>query len=402
MSFSFVTNTTRKAFIGFIIVFLFSVLAAGKSQADQIVKFQLYNVVFSDGNSAIGTFVYDFTTDSMVNVAIYAEGGIFNNSKTSSTDVDRHTIAGSYDNNQVSLELQLTFVSSLDPVKGTVISTNPTLSFLAGNARVSVVSGSVIPSAYFPQTSASLSGKNGLQGWYRGPVQVTLSVKPGIKPVANTYYILDGGATQVYSAPFTVNGDAYHTVEFWSVDIAGLTEYTHYVYPNIDSTSPTTTIYRSGESLYVTAYDNLSGIFHTYYTMNGGTTQISKGLIIAPVGNDTIIYWTEDIAGNLEPAQSLSFTTGDTIPPTPPGKPHIVSSNASYVTIKWTASTDNVKVAGYEVDYEYCKSGKGGGCSWRYITFTTSTTVTVPNKYYELGVLSIDTSGNRSYISIVK
>ena len=40
---------------------------------------------------------------------------------------------------------------------------------------------------------------------------------------------------------------------------------------------------------------------------------------------------------------------GDTIPPTPPGMPNLVSDTSSSVTISWTASTDNVGVTGYDV-----------------------------------------------------
>jgi len=76
-----------------------------------------------------------------------------------------------------------------------------------------------------PTTTASLSPSPNNVGNYERTVTASLSATatPGFS-VANTYYTIDGGSQQTYSAPFTVSGNGSHTVVYWSVDNAGLTE----------------------------------------------------------------------------------------------------------------------------------------------------------------------------------
>src|SRR6185437_3841330 len=69
-----------------------------------------------------------------------------------------------------------------------------------------------------PATGSSLSpaSPDGANGWYLGPVQVTLSPSDATSGVASTTYTVDGGAAQTYSGPFTISADGSHTVQFWS------------------------------------------------------------------------------------------------------------------------------------------------------------------------------------------
>jgi hypothetical protein len=126
-----------------------------------------------------------------------------------------------------------------------------------------------------PTTTASLSGPAGTNGWYKGPVQVTLTATDpdGSADVAATFYTLDGGAQKTYTAPFTLTGDAVHTVTFWSKDQAGNEEKPHLSKTvKIDATRPTLTWCRptpapnaagwnrASVDLLDTAADNLSGV----------------------------------------------------------------------------------------------------------------------------------------------
>jgi hypothetical protein len=61
-----------------------------------------------------------------------------------------------------------------------------------------------------PTTSGSASGGT-----------VTLSASDSLSGVKATYYTVDGGAPQTYTAPFTVAAGQQHTVRYWSVDKAG-------------------------------------------------------------------------------------------------------------------------------------------------------------------------------------
>ncbi len=58
--------------------------------------------------------------------------------------------------------------------------------------------------------------------------------------VANTYYTVDGGPQQTYTAPFTVSGEGAHTVNYWSVDNVGVYEIAKTLSIQIESLAITT------------------------------------------------------------------------------------------------------------------------------------------------------------------
>jgi DNA-binding beta-propeller fold protein YncE len=55
-----------------------------------------------------------------------------------------------------------------------------------------------------------------------------------------SYYSVDGGAAQAYSAPFAVSGTGSHVVLYYSVGPSGVTEAAHLGYVNVDTGKPTT------------------------------------------------------------------------------------------------------------------------------------------------------------------
>lgn len=75
-----------------------------------------------------------------------------------------------------------------------------------------------------PTTTAALSPDPYTDdGTYPNPVTVTLTAKPaqpGITVTA-TYYTVDGGSQQAYTAPFTVSGPGRHVITYWSADNCG-------------------------------------------------------------------------------------------------------------------------------------------------------------------------------------
>jgi hypothetical protein len=79
---------------------------------------------------------------------------------------------------------------------------------------------------YPPTTAVFLSGLQGSNDWYRGPVNVTLIATDvtGPQQIASTTLSTDGGGTLAYQSPFEVTGDGTHSVEFGSTDISGLAE----------------------------------------------------------------------------------------------------------------------------------------------------------------------------------
>jgi len=109
-------------------------------------------------------------------------------------------------------------------------------------------------------------------GMYSGDatIHLTATDNAGGSGVAHTYYILDGGAqaegtTIVVTAPPT--GSASHTIEFWSVDVAGNPEFPH-------GSANFTVASLSGAASATYAYTGASQVF----TVPSGVSEITVDL----------------------------------------------------------------------------------------------------------------------------
>ena len=98
-----------------------------------------------------------------------------------------------------------------------------------------------------------------------------------------------------------------------------------------------------------------------------------------------------DAAGNISQASTASTATtqADTTPPSVPTNVTATASSATAITITWTASTDNVGVAGYKI----FRAGSQIGTS---VSTTYSDTGLTPNTLYSYTVLAYDAPGNQS------
>jgi len=85
-----------------------------------------------------------------------------------------------------------------------------------------------------PMTASFLSGQQGINGWYTGPVNITLIATDidGPSDIATTSYNNDAGSLTAYTGPFTISGDGIHSIQFGSSDVAG----------NVESPRPSQTI----------------------------------------------------------------------------------------------------------------------------------------------------------------
>jgi hypothetical protein len=101
-----------------------------------------------------------------------------------------------------------------------------------------------------PVSTASVIGAAGANGWYQGPVQVSLSATDPDSPVASTSYSIDGGALLAYAAPFTVSGNGIHHVSYFSVDPSHNQETPKQLDVKIDATAPAVTAAATPTSLW--------------------------------------------------------------------------------------------------------------------------------------------------------
>jgi chitodextrinase len=105
-----------------------------------------------------------------------------------------------------------------------------------------------------------------------------------------------------------------------------------------------------------------------------------------------------DLAGNRSPATAVQASTSpcaDTSPPTIPGLPTQTGSTATSISLLWSASLDNVGVAGYDLFVNGAKVGTTAATTYTFANLSCGTS-------YTLAVDAYDSSGNRSQAAAVQ
>ena len=130
--------------------------------------------------------------------------------------------------------------------------------------------------------------------------------------LANIYYRVNGGATLVYSSPFTIGVDGNYSVDYWSVDVAGNVSGVGNAFVMIDVSAPLTQAtgsgtagtngwYRGSVQVSLAPADNLSGVQTTFYKVDGGTTKTyTTAFSVSGNGSHTVNFWSVDKAGNTK------------------------------------------------------------------------------------------------------
>ena len=144
-----------------------SVKALSFTSGDTVANYQLGNVKFDDGQSAIGTFSYDFTTGTLVAVNITAEGGYFNNSPSYPITITLTSFDGNYDTQQVSYSFAFTLDTPLTSTSGSAITLDHSQSYLivdetgqGGPINTTYITSgrvSLVPTAPVPEASSAAS-----------------------------------------------------------------------------------------------------------------------------------------------------------------------------------------------------------------------------------------------------
>ncbi|MEM3593809.1 MAG: hypothetical protein QXS27_03685 [Candidatus Jordarchaeaceae archaeon] len=173
-----------------------------------------------------------------------------------------------------------------------------------------------------PETSISLSGMLGLDGWYTSDVVVTLSAIDAGSGVAKMEYSYDGTNWFTYTGPVTITNEGVTILYYRSIDATGNVEIPKLETIKVDKTPPVTDMTIGTHyvddvgNVYVTsdtgftlaATDSISGVGHTYYRINGGDWTEYFGVfnITDPIGTRIIEYYSVDIAGNEETPKSIT------------------------------------------------------------------------------------------------
>ena len=205
-----------------------------------------------------------------------------------------------------------------------------------------------------PTVQNSVSGPVGGNGYYKGPVQFTMTGTDNLSGPANIYYRVNGGATFVYSSPFTIGVDGNHSVDYWGVDAVGNVSGVSTTLVKIDVSAPVTQAagsgtagtngwYRSAVQVSLAAADNLSGVQTTYYRVDGGTIKTyTAAFSVSGNGSHTVNFWSVDKATNTETMGSLVVNIDSNLPG--------VTCNASPSTAAKSSNPVTITVTGHATD----------------------------------------------------
>ncbi len=194
-----------------------------------------------------------------------------------------------------------------------------------------------------PVTTATVRGLAGTEGWYRGPVSVTLSAVDAHSGIARLRYRLNAGEWISTSAPtvvLAINEPEKHVLEFASEDVAGNAETLQQVTLRLDFTPPAAPQALRAEPegwqhansfrLIWRAPLDQSGIAGAYVRLNAPPTgpsdgtfypavEVLEGLTVPGEGRYGVYVWLRDRAGNADYRTAVALADAlwyDASPPT--------------------------------------------------------------------------------------
>ncbi len=182
--------------------------------------------------------------------------------------------------------------------------------------QVTVVLSDIIP----PVTTHNYLKDN---VWSNEEPVITLSATDNASGVKATYYQINAGGWNQYTAPLTLTNGTY-TIEFRSVDNSDNEESVQSFIVKYDNTVPNTG-YTGYSGDWVTTdvnivlsviSDGLSPITK-YYIIDAGQAQIVDSFDVVDEGDHAVEYWSQDEAGNEEtPHKTLQVKIDKTTPST--------------------------------------------------------------------------------------
>lgn len=166
-----------------------------------------------------------------------------------------------------------------------------------------------------PTTSASIAGTQGDNGWYVSSTQVLFNATDALSGVSRTLCREDGSSLMNCPGYVLIWGDGVHTVEYWSLDVAGNEEAHKTIVVRQDKTAPTVSVSQSTANgcglsnwcnstvtLTLRGNDATSGIRNVTYRVNGGAWTNSSTAVTLTFANESrysVDSYATDNAGNV-------------------------------------------------------------------------------------------------------
>ncbi|WP_010076205.1 OmpL47-type beta-barrel domain-containing protein [Clostridium cellulovorans] len=152
-------------------------------------------------------------------------------------------------------------------------------------------------------TPVTISDLN--NNWSKDDVTINLTATDALSGIYKTFYSIDD-ADYVEGTSLTVSGSGIHKVTFYSIDNAGNIEPTTTVYVRIDSSAPVTisdlktTWSKNDVTVNLTATDALSGVYKTFYSIDGSDYLEGTSFIVKGEGIHKVSFYSVDNVGNIE------------------------------------------------------------------------------------------------------
>jgi hypothetical protein len=196
--------------------------------------------------------------------------------------------------------------------------------------------------------TAPITTDDAPSGWQNTSFTITLTASDiSGSGVNSTFYkVNDGSWTTGTSVLIDTEGN--NTVLYYSVDNAGNVESSNTVYAKLDTTGPLTTDdapsswQNSSFTINLTANDvSGSGVNSTFYKVNDGSWTSGTSVLIDTEGNNTVLYYSVDNAGNVESSNTV-YAKLDTIAPAVVIDPVNAYTNVSIQTITGSVVETNL------------------------------------------------------------
>lgn len=160
-----------------------------------------------------------------------------------------------------------------------------------------------------PETAHNYDGV-----WHTTEFIINLTATDDMSGVNETYYRINNGSTQtisIHGHPLISTESENNTLEYWSTDYAGNEEEHKFLYEiELDKTHPSTTddydglVHYNDFTITLSAFEVGSGIDEIFYRINNGAVRSvgedGQPLITVENENNTLEYWSVDVAGNIE------------------------------------------------------------------------------------------------------
>ena len=250
-------------------------------------------------------------------------------------------------------------------------------------------------------------------GWYTLPVTFTLTVADALSGNPRAYYRVNRGAWQP-GQQIQFAADGSYQIEYYGQDAAGNRTAIGAFQAQLDSTPPATAYriagsqgqsgwYTSPLAVTLIATDNVAGVATTHYQINNGAWQTGTQFPLTGDGFYTLLFYSEDAAGNVETGFPLQLKLDTAAPGAPTALETIPSgwSRVNRFSVQWANPPDLSGLAGVYYRMDAAPSGNTDG------TFAPLTNrldgLTVPNEgIHSLFLWLRDNAGNADYHNLAQ